>query len=262
MTDTATLPEPLVPKEADLRGYDFMPFYGAWLRASDFNATCTDAEYRAAVNLWWSSWHQSPPASLPEQRHRLVPCTLTSDAIVRAWMKVKKVAMQGFVLCTRRPVLPRVSVGSGKDSVGNTESGHRQGREKRCITQAQGRKEYPTKSIARNERVRNDLETLSKASQDCFDLESNKGREEKGITPPTPLGVPPVDNPAADGKRPRLGKRWRFDPNEASRVMRELGIPAGKGESMDSCVRRIEQELARRERDKAVPPHHHEPGHA
>lgn len=92
-------PEPLVDSHVDLRSYAFMPFYGDFLRASDFNCSATNAEYRAAVNLWWSSWKQVPAASLPDDDAKL--CYLADlGRDMRVWAKVKKVAMSGFVLCS------------------------------------------------------------------------------------------------------------------------------------------------------------------
>ena len=56
---------PLVPPEVDLAGYQFMPLHGHKLFSSDFNLNASDAGFRAAVNLWWSSWNQVPAGSLP-----------------------------------------------------------------------------------------------------------------------------------------------------------------------------------------------------
>lgn len=102
VTDTETdpgLPAPLVPPEVDLRGYKFMPFYGEFMRTSDFNARVSDAEYRAAVNLWWSSWQQVPAASVPDDDSTL--CRLADlGRDTKAWKRVKRGALSGFVLCS------------------------------------------------------------------------------------------------------------------------------------------------------------------
>ena len=90
---------PLVPPEVDLSGYEFMPMFGDRLRASDTNGTANDAEFRAAVNLWWSSWKQIPAASLPDDDKVL--CKLADlGRDLKAWRKVKAVAMANFVLCS------------------------------------------------------------------------------------------------------------------------------------------------------------------
>lgn len=233
MTDE--LPAPLVPAEADLRGYDFMPFYGGWLRASDFNATATDAEYRAAVNLWWASWHQLPPASLPnDDRALCMHADLGRD--LKRWEKVKKVAMGGFTLCSDGrwyheflSVQARIQWETRKAAI---ERGVKSGAARRL-------------KASRNP-VQDVHENSSKASRNGFDLKSNKGSE--GNYPPLPPRADgAVDNPPRP-RRQRLGKAWKQDPNEAARVMRELGIPPRSGESMPECVRRIETALAGRRR--------------
>jgi hypothetical protein len=97
MTDQ--LPDPLVPAEVDLRGYEFMPYYGDRLRDSDLNSRATDAEYRAAHNLWWSAWKQVPAASVPDDDVVLARLAdLGRD--VKSWQKVRDVALRGFVKCS------------------------------------------------------------------------------------------------------------------------------------------------------------------
>lgn len=92
-------PAPLVPPDVDLRGYEFMPYYGDRLRSSDLNARATDAEYRAAHNLWWESWKQVPAASLPDDDITL--CKLADlGRDLRAWNQVKARALHGFVKCS------------------------------------------------------------------------------------------------------------------------------------------------------------------
>lgn len=96
MTDKR--PDPLVPAEVDLRGYEFMPYYGDRLRESDLNSRATDAEYRAAHNLWWSAWKQVPAASLPSDDITLARLAdLGRD--LKTWGKVKARALHGFVQC-------------------------------------------------------------------------------------------------------------------------------------------------------------------
>lgn len=93
------LPDPLVPPEVDLRGYEFMPYYGDRLRDSDLNSRATDAEYRAAHNLWWSSWKQVPAASLPDDDVALAKLA-DLGRNPKIWKKVKNVALRGFILCS------------------------------------------------------------------------------------------------------------------------------------------------------------------
>ena len=93
-----TLPQPLTPPECDLRGLEWMPFYGHRLFASDFDAHTGDAAFRAALNLWWSAWNQVPAASLPDDDVAL--CRLAGlGRDVAAWRAIRAQAMHGCVLC-------------------------------------------------------------------------------------------------------------------------------------------------------------------
>lgn len=97
--DQNATPEPFVPAEADLRGYEYMPLYGERLRTSDHNSKCSDSEFRASVNLWWSAWQQVPAASLPNDEQTL--CKLADlGRDMKAWAKVRAVAMRNFILCS------------------------------------------------------------------------------------------------------------------------------------------------------------------
>lgn len=96
---TQPLPDPLVPADVDLRGLEYMPYYGERLQKSGLNARATDAEYRAAHNLWWSAWTQVPAASLPNDDIDL--CKLADlGRDQKTWQAVKAGAMRGFVLCS------------------------------------------------------------------------------------------------------------------------------------------------------------------
>lgn len=97
MTD---LPDPSVPADCDLRGYDYMPLFGHKLFSSTFDAKATDAEFRAAMRLWWSAYaEQCPAASLPDDDDVL--CKAAGfGRDVKAWRKVKDRALHGFVKCS------------------------------------------------------------------------------------------------------------------------------------------------------------------
>lgn len=98
MTDQQR-PEPFVSPDVDLNGYEFMPLYGERLRTSDHNSGCSDAEFRASINLWWSAWMQVPAASLPADDMTLAKLAdLGRD--LKAWRKVREKAMRNFVLCS------------------------------------------------------------------------------------------------------------------------------------------------------------------
>jgi hypothetical protein len=90
--------DPLVPPEVDLRGLEYMPFFGNHLFGSEFNATCSDAEWRAGVTLWWAAWNQQPAGSLPNDDVAL--CRLADlGRDIKAWRKVKSHALRGFIEC-------------------------------------------------------------------------------------------------------------------------------------------------------------------
>lgn len=75
-----------------------MPYYGAALAGSEFNAAVSDSGYRAAHNLWWACWHQVPAASLPNDD---IALTRFADLgrEIRKWRKLKTEALHAFVLC-------------------------------------------------------------------------------------------------------------------------------------------------------------------
>lgn len=92
-------PAPLVPAEVDLRGLEYMPFFGTHLFGSEFNAVCTDAEWRAGLTLWWAAWNQQPAGSLPDDDGAL--CRLADlGRDLKAWNKIKGRALHGFVKCS------------------------------------------------------------------------------------------------------------------------------------------------------------------
>jgi hypothetical protein len=93
------LPAPLTPADCDLQGLEYMPLLGTRLFGSEFNARVTDAEWRAAITLWWAAWTQRPAASLPDDDISL--CRLADlGRDLKAWRKVKSGALSGFVKCS------------------------------------------------------------------------------------------------------------------------------------------------------------------
>lgn len=98
MIDLTKLPPPLVPEGTDLQGYEFMPLFGEALRVSSFNRRATDAEFRAAVNLWWSAWWEIPAASLPN--NELDIALAAGCKTIRQWRKVREWVMSKWVLCS------------------------------------------------------------------------------------------------------------------------------------------------------------------
>jgi len=95
----APLPSPLVPADVDLRGLEWMPLYGNRLFGSDFDAHVGDTAFRAALQLWWAAWNQTPAASLPDDDVAL--CRLAGlGRDGRTWRRIKSAALRGFILCS------------------------------------------------------------------------------------------------------------------------------------------------------------------
>ena len=89
---------PLVPVDADLRDFHFMPLDVARLVNSDVAALASGDEFKAAVMLWCHAWHQKPASSLPDDDRML--CRLAGyGRDIKGWRKVKDVALRGFVRC-------------------------------------------------------------------------------------------------------------------------------------------------------------------
>jgi hypothetical protein len=96
---TETLPTPLVPADADLRDFQFMPIDIVRLFGSEFHARSTDGEWRAGVTLWLKSFHQTPPSSIPDDDTALARLA-EFGRDVKAWRKVRAGALYGWVLCS------------------------------------------------------------------------------------------------------------------------------------------------------------------
>ena len=115
MTKDTALPEPMTPADCDLRGMEWMPLYGGRLFGSDFDAHATDAEWRAALQLWWAAWNQVPAASLPDDDVAL--CRLAGfGRDVKAWRKVKERALYGFAKCNDGRLYHKALVGFANES--------------------------------------------------------------------------------------------------------------------------------------------------
>lgn len=89
---------PLTPADCDLRDFPRMMIDIPRLRTSAFDATPDDAAWRAALNLWMSSWHGLPAASLDADDASLCKAAgLGRD--LRSWMEIRVLALRGWVLC-------------------------------------------------------------------------------------------------------------------------------------------------------------------
>lgn len=92
--------DPLVPAEIDLRDFEFMPLQVARLRDSDLAIEATGDEFRAAVLLWCTAWHQVPAGSLPDNDTALASYAGYGRGDVKSWMRVRTGALRGFVRCS------------------------------------------------------------------------------------------------------------------------------------------------------------------
>lgn len=95
----ATLLDPLVPAEVDLRGFETMPLAVQMLRDSRFASEVTPEAFRAGVLLWCAAWHQVPAGSLPDNDAELAKLA-GYGFVVKEWRKVKQQAMTKFIACS------------------------------------------------------------------------------------------------------------------------------------------------------------------
>lgn len=99
MTD---LPAPLTTHDIDLRNFPDMPLEVARLRDSGLRRKSSGDEFKAAILLWCAAWHQKPAGSLPNDDEELADLAFygTGKLAVRAFLKVKAMAMRGWTLAS------------------------------------------------------------------------------------------------------------------------------------------------------------------
>lgn len=98
MARSAKPPRPLVPADCTMAGYPAMLLDIVRLRQSDFDATQDDTAWRAGVNLWLSAYQSVPAGSLQDGDAALAKAAQLGRDL-KTWKRVRKAAMQGFVLC-------------------------------------------------------------------------------------------------------------------------------------------------------------------
>jgi hypothetical protein len=111
------LPDPMSPPDCDLRGYDFMPLFGNRLFGSSLYAKAlrNPRAGLAALKLWWAAWQQCPAGSLPSDDDSLCyHADFGTD--IKAWMKVKEIALHGFVQCSDGRLYHRILCDEAKDA--------------------------------------------------------------------------------------------------------------------------------------------------
>ncbi|OBR52359.1 DUF1376 domain-containing protein [Paraburkholderia tropica] len=90
------LPEPLVPAEVDLTGFDGFMLNVERLLASELVALGTPEQCWFAMMLWCRAWQQTPPASLPNDERILAAFSRAGSK----WKKSRDVILRGFILCS------------------------------------------------------------------------------------------------------------------------------------------------------------------
>jgi hypothetical protein len=93
------LPAPFTPSNCDLRGLEWMPFYGDRLFASDTWLMAGPEGRCAALTLWWAGWKQSPAGSLPDNDRALAQLA-GYGIVVKSWLAIKDEAMRGWIKCS------------------------------------------------------------------------------------------------------------------------------------------------------------------
>ena len=85
--------DPLVPADADVRGFKDMPMEVSRLLSSETWIMCTPEERSAAINLWFHAWSQVPAGSLPDNDRVLAHLSMAGER----WSEVKDMALRGWV---------------------------------------------------------------------------------------------------------------------------------------------------------------------
>jgi len=92
------LPAPLVPADADLTDFKFMPLEVARLRRSKAWLICKRRPELAfyMLNLWTASWHERPAGSLEDDDDVLADAAMCPPD---KWSRVKADVLRGWVKC-------------------------------------------------------------------------------------------------------------------------------------------------------------------
>lgn len=97
---TTPLPDPLVPAEVDLRGFEFMPLHGeALFKSKTWIGAKAEAKI-AMLKIWWQAFsHEVPAASIP-QNDQLLADYAGFGVAVSSWKRVRPVVLRGFIECS------------------------------------------------------------------------------------------------------------------------------------------------------------------
>jgi hypothetical protein len=92
-------PPPMTPQDADMTGFDDMPFEFRRFARSDLVAQSSAEGIVAAIYLWGTSWHEKPAGSLTNDDRTLAQAAGYGRA-VDAWLAVRDEAIRGWVECS------------------------------------------------------------------------------------------------------------------------------------------------------------------
>jgi hypothetical protein len=275
---TEELPAPPVPQSTDLRDFDWMPLDVVRLRDSETAMRTKGDEFRCAVLLWCAAWHQVPAASLPDDDVQLASLAGFGRE-VKAWKRVRAGALRGFQLCSDGRLYHLVVAEKALTSfVAKLQQRHKV--ECARITKWNQRHKAEQQQIPTF-----DLWITSTCPEVMAYLSKGQRRVVHEDTPAMSAGQPPnvlgnsgpsevkrsssyQSSPMVDTSQQPPGQRagtstpearsrsghtgpWRYDAKACDRKMRELGLKPGKGELLAECIRRVEQELARIDRERS-----------
>lgn len=90
--------QPPVDNSLDVRSFPHMPLLVSRLLSSDLAVLSTGEEFKAAILLWCTAWHQVPAGSLTDHPKWLAKHS--GAGTVEEWDKVKDAALRGFRKCS------------------------------------------------------------------------------------------------------------------------------------------------------------------
>lgn len=229
-------PEPLVPAHVDLNGYEFMPLKGEMLRRSSFNRDASDAEFRAAINLWWSSWWERPAASLPNNELDLAK--FAGCKTIRAWRAVRQMAMRKWMLCSDdrwyHPVLGDIAITAYASRVSHSIKGAKGAQKRRENNEMRKLSTAPANSPAASP---------SNRPTELSHSPTNSNRS-KVNTPLPPSAFAPSSTPQHASHSTANAERVKAE----ARLAAEHATPPPTGSATE-----LLRQAAAREREKANP---------
>lgn len=118
MTDK--LPAPLAPSNLDVRDVDAFMVSSDEITSSEFAATSSAEEFKAAIVLRAKAWKQVPAGSLPDDDRALAAF---AGLTLAKWRKAKARAMHGFLKCSDGRLYHAELVADAKRAAANKQKG-------------------------------------------------------------------------------------------------------------------------------------------